>query len=253
MRLWGLFLSVVLVCGCGVSPEEQSGWQPETVLADAHPALGYLDVTGSVVVPWCAAVLVGPKLVVTAAHCVDNFEPSRVSFGLGRITATGPEGGRYRVRDIFLHPDRAVWQHNLAALILEEPVRGVWPVRLGEAATPDGRLTSVSYEYVSRGKAGRRNLWAGQAQGANDPITLVPTEGTPNCHTDSGAGAIDAGGNMLGFLTSGAKENDFDHRRGGVYDGVPGCYQSYKLAAVAQNLPFIDHAMTVAGRPIVVP
>lgn len=259
MRLQGLVLSVVWVCGCAESerlPEGEPGRLPALLPADSQPALGFLSVSNSLVVPWCAAVLVAPNVVVTAAHCVEDLWPSRVSFGLGRVTADGAEGGMYQVRDFIFHPEhtkRGPWQRNLAALVLEQPVRGITPARLGDEAAPEGRLTSVTYEYALPGQAGARRVWGGQAQGANDPITLVPTEGEPNCHGDVGAGVIDAAGNVLGFLSSGLAEAAPAHHRGGVYDGVAGCYQSYKIAAVAQNRPFIDQSINRASAPPVVP
>lgn len=250
-------LLVLLVGGCvdlevGSPPEPPPGREPTLLPDESGSALGYLDVRGSLLVPWCAAVLVAPNVVLTAAHCVRDIVPSQVSFGLGRVTATGPEAGRYQVREIDLHPDRGQWQNNLAALYLEVRVRGVTPARLGDEAAPTGRLTSVTYDYVKHGEVGLRRVWAGQAQGDLDPITVLPTEGEPNCHVDSGAGVIGAGDNVLGFLSAGQREHQPTPGRGGVYDGVKGCYQSFKVAAVARNRPFIAEAMRRgAGAPVV--
>jgi V8-like Glu-specific endopeptidase len=237
-------LLAVLTIGCTES-EEPSVAEP--VLVADHAALGFIDVSNSVVTPWCGATLVAPRVVLTASRCVANLSPSQIRFGVGGVTPQGAEGGLFPVMKVVLHPQRALWQHDLAALILETPVPNVTPMAMGPALAAAERLESVNYGYVHRGESSTRRLWAGTGQPDADSITVLPTEGAPSCQCVTGGGMVNQAGQLMGFISAG------NGQAGESAPSGASCASAYRLAAVGQNLTFVDEAITASSAAPVVP
>ncbi|MEA2699934.1 MAG: hypothetical protein QOI66_4205 [Myxococcales bacterium] len=237
-------LLAVLTIGCTES-EEPSGAEP--ILVPDHAALGFIDVSNSAVTPWCAATLVAPRVVLTASRCVAGLSPSQIRFGVGSVTPQGAEGGLFPVMKVVLHPQRAKWQHDLAALILETPVPNVTPMAMGPELSIAERLESVNYGYVHRGENSIRRLWAGTGQPDVDSITVLPTEGAPSCQCVTGGGMVNQAGQLIGFISAGKGQ------AGAAATAGASCASAYKLAAVGQNLMFVDEAITANSAVPVVP
>jgi hypothetical protein len=237
-----LGLSLVLTVGCAES--EAPSAEPIAVMTVVpRGALGFLDVSNSAVSPWCAAVLVASDVVITAARCVADLGPSQLRFGVGSVTAEGAEGGLYPVRRIVMHPDHNEWQHDLAALILDHPVLNATPAPMtDDAAIADGSVDSVTYRFVRRGEVSPRNFWSGAGHAEDSAITVVPETGSPNCQCVVGGGALDAGGRLLGMVSTGTG-NSKDS------PSAPYCAGVFKLAAVAHNLPFMRQAVALSVVP----
>ncbi|HEX3698864.1 MAG TPA: trypsin-like serine protease [Polyangia bacterium] len=237
-------LLAVLTVGCADS-EPQSSAAPGTqpVLGVDHAALGFVDVYGAIVDPWCSAVLVAPDVVITVARCVENIDAARIRFGVGAVTPDGAEGGMFQVRLVMVNPDHAQWQHDLAALILARPLTNVTPVAMGIDLDAPARLESVAYSYVHRGESGLRTLWSGNAQPSDDSIAVVATEGNPSCQCVTGAGMINEAGQLLGFVSAGAMRDP--------NDPSASCAASFNLAAVSHNQTFLQQALAASATAVV--
>jgi hypothetical protein len=238
-----------MVMGCGASRPLDPGLAVDVGqrdVPDARAAVGYLDYPPSLVVPWCQALLVARDVVVTAAHCVRDIDVTALTFTVGKNA--GDEAGRPAARRhrgvvaVITHDRAGDWRHDLAVLQLDGPISAAAPARLGHDAAPDGRLQALAYKFVPRGQLITRRPWAGEAQGNYDPITVFPTEGEPACHGDSGAAAIDAAGEVQGFVSGGGFEGPRTDRGG--------CLHTIKLASVADNQDFLEQALARL-RPVV--
>jgi hypothetical protein len=204
-----------------------------------HPSAGYLEHARSPLVPFCHGVLVAPDVVVTSAVCVEDgwWE---LSFGVGEV---GTE--RIPVDEAFIHPLADDPRHGLAALVLERAVRGVEPASLMD---PDGTPCGVeipSYEVALRGDDAERSVWTAcglapdEEEGAE---VFVMTDGYPNCHGDSGAGAFvpDSGAeHVIGFVTRAG-------HLGPPHPLDPICVTDVELASVRENRTFLDEAIALS-------
>lgn len=238
-------LSLLLACSaaCYVGAEGNEGADPVPFADDeddarpadavipaarrgtALPGAAWLDRADSPITPWCAAVLVAPDVVVTAARCIDSPSTSHLRVGFGDIAAPA-----YAVAEIVLqddstdpHPD-----HGLAALRLAGPVQGVAPVDLTLGREGMCDVSSVANRYVIRGDAGRRWLWRGCV--VDD--ALEAEVDAPNCHGDMGAGAFTADGALLGVAVDAWSDG--------------GCALGHRLASVAKNAAFFERAMDLS-------
>ncbi|MEJ2682096.1 MAG: serine protease [Gammaproteobacteria bacterium] len=83
----------------------------------------------------CGAVLVGPRAVVTAAHCVDDVGASdlRLVIGVRDWTSSNPEN-RYQVINRVVHPEfnAVTLVNDVAVLMTDRVVTGLTPIVLPE-------------------------------------------------------------------------------------------------------------------------
>ena len=95
----------------------------------------------------CTGTLIAPDRVLTAGHCLDNFSP--INFRVHIAPAHNPgwtDGGlatrgfavepRFKESFPFAHrsPQNAIAQYDVGIILLEQPVTGVTPVKLGTSA-----------------------------------------------------------------------------------------------------------------------
>ncbi|MFM9590343.1 S1 family serine peptidase [Streptomyces scabiei] len=84
---------------------------------------------------FCGGSLLGPDVVLTAAHCVDDVKPRQIETVVGRTVLSDKKQGHLRnVRSITLHP-RYDGDYDIAFLELDKPVHGVAPVNLPTQGT----------------------------------------------------------------------------------------------------------------------
>lgn len=248
-------LSLLLACSaaaCAAEPDEDAepvpsaaddddGARPaDAIVPAAHrgaalPGAAWLDRADSPITPWCAAVLVAPDVVVTAARCIDSPSTSHLRVGFGDIATPA-----YAVAEIVLqddstdpHPD-----HALAALRLAGPVQDVAPVDLALGGDALCDVSSVAHRYVIRGDPSRRWLWRGCV--VDDALTAssdaeesdTDESDAPNCHGDMGAGAFAPDGALLGVAVDAWSDG--------------GCALGHRLASVAKNAAFFERAMDLS-------
>jgi secreted trypsin-like serine protease len=191
-------LSVVLPA-CGVAALEVDappGVDGQAIVGGAAysglPAVGALFNNGS---PWCTGTLVGPKKVLTAAHCLRGVNAARLQFRLGANAYTPAHViGVGRVKP---HPefDPHALTHDIGVVTLKTSAP-VAPMTL--LAEMDDSWVGTSLFIVGYGVTnGRIQDGAGKKRAVTIPITAVDdttfqyaAPGKNACNGDSGGPAL---------------------------------------------------------------
>jgi hypothetical protein len=179
---------------------------PQTVpLSDGQKlAIGWLHGNGAPAAPLCTATLVGPRLVVTARHCVEDvFPPGRVAFGVG-LRPRAPRA-TFAVAALHLHPTV-----DAALLVLEadaaERVPEIAPIEPNRASPADlrgERLDTAGYGQTHDGSDGRwfAAVWLAAL---DDELLHVDGRGQQGlCFGDSGGPLLGPGPVVLGVESGG--------------------------------------------------
>jgi secreted trypsin-like serine protease len=199
MRLAALVLLVgVLLAGSLGALVPRRALSPATV--------GLVD-RGAVV---CSGVLVANRVVVTAAHCVDDgYGIRRPQVFLG--TAYAPRDATVRVREVVVHTGfrRPSMEHDLAVVVLDGPVTESFAQLRLQIATPvetrgafagfgDRTLNARGHARLREGIVELRTVTEGA-------VSVFPVSDSP-CHGDSGGPLFiraDEEVRVLGVLSNG--------------------------------------------------
>jgi hypothetical protein len=255
-KLAPLLLS--LLAACGSSAEEPADDDTEGALVggvreSAWPAAGYLaraDGSGKVL---CGATLVGPSVVVTAAHCAYRYKDTTLAFGTGDLDS----GRRIPVLETHYHPKahpeaegfvdlvHALRLDDLAYLILDAPVPSVKPARLA-SEPPD--LADCDTRIIGYGQEGADATVRKSVRGcvvlkpeiAGDAIIEIRPHGGAVCHEDGDEGhaAIASDGTLVGIYVGSVTQSHTDCERHlqllNGYEDVAG-HADFFSEAVAQG------------------
>ncbi len=190
----------------------------------------------------CSGTLVAPRVVLTAAHCLDGVRPDELEAAFG-ADLRGPAGAAIAIQDAAIHPDYrgGADDPDLALLLLAAPApASTLPLALVDVATPPlapgAALTLVAYGALADHEDGGARVAATTAVDtlAGSRLTTVGP-GVP-CGGDSG-------GAVLVATADGP-------RLAAVIDASgAGCTNPGRATAVADALdgfirPFVDAAVT---------
>jgi hypothetical protein len=121
----------------------EPGHAAVAAIVPVAPSCGAQDADAPVI---CTGTLVAPRVVLTAAHCVENADaPQVLSVVFASETSRAPATERVRVVEGRLHPDWRAGAHDIGVLILSEDAP-VPPIPLRATALPAdmvGRLARV--------------------------------------------------------------------------------------------------------------
>lgn len=158
----------------------------------------------------CTGTLVAPRVVLTAAHCVENVDaPQVLSVVFAPEPARALAAERVRASEGRLHPAWRAGENDIGALILSEDAP-VAPVPLGGSALPAdlvGRLTRVvGFGIDDQGNTGSRR--SGTARVTAVEAGTFSTVAAPgmSCGGDSGGPSfleIDGTEHVVGITSFG--------------------------------------------------
>ncbi len=192
----------------------------------------------------CSGSLIAPNLILTAQHCVADISSQYVQCGQTQFGATADPSDLYVTTDTYLSQRSSYIQgaevhvppggrdmcgNDIALVILNGnfPSSSATPLvpRLDDPVAYGETYTAVGYGHTGNGQGSgvRRYITNRQVQcGGDNPCPtrttvqnseFLGTDGT--CQGDSGGGAIDAQGRVLGALSRGPSGC-----RGSVYSSV---------------------------------
>jgi secreted trypsin-like serine protease len=163
---------------------------------------------GEAPVTVCTGTLIAPRIVLTAAHCIELLPPNREEIIVGRdVQATDVR--RIRIVRSLRHPDWVSPFHDLALVLLADDA-GLAPVALIDttdaAWTPGNVLTLVGYGRDDDGRTGTRR--SGHACVFETTPTHLRVRPQPalSCAGDSGGPALmdlDGAARLVGVASYG--------------------------------------------------
>jgi secreted trypsin-like serine protease len=243
-------LSVTLV-GCAGEDASSTTDDAEVVggrAATGVPAVGYLATGPNAISldgPVCGATLIGRRLAVTAAHCVEDRQAYGVGFGsvTDAFTAEIP----FPARRVVAHPRYDArpnidnrFHHDVAVVFLKD-APPIAPLEIGAAQTAEARY--IGYGRTTGGGENVQKGFTGERKRATQDVTRLDafsifTSGIDGglCWGDSG-GPLLQGGRIVGVLAD--FDGDFDCHRGNamIFTNLDG------------ERSFIDAAMACAEDP----
>lgn len=200
-RLPGLVLLLVAAGACEVphAPAPVLQVESQAVTGGApepgSPAVGAIvpvsptcgEETSPVI---CTGTLVAPRVVLTAAHCVENTEaPQLLSVVFAAEAGLAPASQRVRAVAGRLHPDWRSGENDIGALILAEDAP-VAPVPLAGAALPGdavGRMVRVvGFGADDAGHTGSRRSGTARVTGVERETFSIAAAPGMSCGGDSG-------------------------------------------------------------------
>ena len=144
----------------------------------------------------CSGTLVAPRVVLTAAHCLDGVRPDELEVALG-ADLRGPAGAAIAIQDAAIHPDYrgGADDPDLALLLLAAPApASTLPLALVDAATPPlapaAALTLVAYGALADHEDGGIRVAATTAVDTLAGARLTPVGPGVPCGGDSGGAVL---------------------------------------------------------------
>jgi len=203
----GAFLVLGLLAACGpadLDGDSETDLDTETdpegyttkitsgTRTTGYPSVGYLT-SGGVS---CTATLIGPRDVLTAAHCIES------SSGRFLVGGSNRRWSRAYVHEAY---NDSTLDNDLAVVILDSAVSGVKPSPLGTAAVVSGqRIALVGYGYTTfSGGNSAGDKYVGNNSIARVGSTWFSYKGNSNnCSGDSGGPSF-IGDAVVGVHSSG--------------------------------------------------
>lgn len=186
----------------------------------------------------CSGVLVAPRVVLTAGHCLENAPASALEIFFG--SSIEAAGERIGVVEGHLHPayDRATHAYDVAALVLAKAAPAA-PVRLRVSPVTvdlEVRVSGFGIDDPKAGRTGVRRSGTAQITDVAEVEFRIAAKPAMTCHGDSG-GPVFVGEELAGITTW----------------GDPPC-ASFGVAARVDRLDaFLSPILAQAAAPLVQP